>query len=426
MVIGESINYLPGSCSLLLPATSLSMRCFIYLATASCLLAATACKKEVEKIVVQEVDRQYSWTEVKYLVNYQRNVIRLLAGTNTLNIQETGRFEVLSPLPGSAEQALNGYYTGFGHTLSRTWGLDPLPWDVRNAVPMNANFYANPNGYRPVESDTVLTIYPTKFLDIGTQLHLHKLDPTATQFENFLIGSRYPFGVINRNNYLLCGYRTTNFQENAFHLILTKLVNTAATGITAYGLNSTGTTQLSSQLIRIPTPDRSQLSFKSYWTVDDYFLVWCDGYGLFKIAQDGSFRQVNGTFTQATGPVNPTAVYKWKGTLYVMQSGGIVWSSTDDCASWQRVSGFNQALQFSTFYPVGDSLVGITHGVVTNSIYTLKWLNASTIRLRELKNDGLGYVDFADLAQLGDTVYLGTTNGLFKRPLSKFFESKPQ
>lgn len=393
------------------------------------MLAGSACRKEVEKLVVQEVDKQYSWAEVKHLINYQRNVMRVIAGTNTLNLQETGRFEVLSPLSGSAEKAANGYYTGFGHTLSRTWAFDPLPWDVRNAVPMNANFYANPNGYGDVSSDTVLTIYPTKFLDIGTRLHLRGLDPKATQFENFLIGSRFPFGVINRNNYLLCGYHTTDSQEHAFRLVLTKLVNTATVGITAFGpsptgTTSTGTTQISSQLIRIPTADRSQLSFKSFWAVDDYFLVWCNGYGLFKITQDGSFQQVNGTFTQATGPVNPTAVFKWKGVVYAMQSGGTIWTSANDCASWQRIDGFNSALNLSTFYPVGDSLVGITHGVITNSLYTLRWLNANTIRLREVKNDGLGYADFSDLVQLGDTVYLGTTSGLYKRPAKNFYESK--
>jgi hypothetical protein len=154
--------------------------------------------------------------------------------------------------------------------------------------------------------------------------------------------------------------------------------------------------------------------------------VWCDGYGLFKITQNGSFQQVNGTFTQATGPVNPTAVYKWKGVVYAIQPNATVWTSANDCASWQRIDGFNPGLglSYSTFYPVGDSLVGITHGVVNNSIYTLRWLNASTIRLRTLKNDGLGHAEFSDLAQLGDTVYLGTTSGLFKRPLKSFFESK--
>ncbi len=388
------------------------------LLAATTLGLATACKKEVETLV--PTDKVYSWAEVKQLVSYQRNVLRVIAGPNTLLIQATGSAEVLSPIPGSAEQARNGYYTGYGATQARTWAADPLPWDVRNAVPMNADFYANPGGYRPVESDTVLTIYPTRFQDRGTRLHLRNLDPTATQFENYLVGARYPFGALNRNNYLLCGYRTTNGQEQAFRLVLSKLVNTATTGSTL-----AGTTQVSSQLIRIPTPGPSQFSFKSFWAIDDYFLVWCADYGLFKISQNGTYQQVNGTFAQATGPVNPTAVYKWKGTVYAIQPGGTVWTSANDCASWQRIDGLSPALNLSTFYPVGDSLVGLTHGVITNSLYTLRWLNASTIRLRELKADGLGYVEFADLAQLGDTVYLGTSGGLFKRPLSKFFESKP-
>ena len=397
------------------------MRKFGYYLIMSVLLAGSACRKEVEKLVVQEVDKQYSWAEVKHLINYQRNVMRVTTGTNTLNLQQTGSFEVLSPILGSPEKAANGYYTGFGRTLSRTWGSDPLPWDVRNAVPMNANFYANPNGYSDVVSDTVLTIYPTKFFDRGTRLRLRKLDPTATQFENFLVGSRFPFGAINRNNYLLCGYRTTNLTESSFRLVLSKLVNSASTASLF-----AGTTQISSQLIRIPTPNPSQFQYKSFWAVDDYFLVWCDGYGLFKIAQDGSFQQVNGTFTQATGPVNPTAVFKWKGVVYAMQANGTVWASANDCASWQRIDGLSPGLIYSTFYPVGDSLVGITHGVIRNSIYTLRWLNSNSIRLRELKTDGLGYVDFSDLAQLGDTVYLGTTSGLFKRPLKEFFQSKPR
>ena len=401
------------------------MRKLVHYLIISVLLAGSGCRKEVEKIVVKEVDKQYSWAEVKHLINYQRNVVRVTTGMNTLNLQQIGNFEVLSPIPGSAEKAANGYYTGFGYTLSRTWGLDPTPWDVRNAVPMNANFYANPGGHDDLSSDTVLTIYPTKFLDRGTRLRLRQLNPIAARFENSLRGSRYPFGAINRNDYLLCGYRTTDLKDNAFHLVLSQLINTAATGSTITNTTLPGTTQVSSRLIRIPTPPgQAQLSIKKFWAVDDYFLVWCEGYGLFKINQDGSFRQVNGTFTQATGPVNPTAVFKWKGVVYAMQSGGTMWTSANDCASWQRLDGFNPGLGLSTFYPVGDSLVGITHGVINNSIYTLKFLDATSIRLRQVKNDGMGYVDFSDLAQLGDTVYLGTTNGLFKRPLKSFFESK--
>ena len=187
---------------------------------------------------------------IKQLWGNQTTILGMTSGANTVNIQAVGRFEVLSPLPNSNEHAQNGYCTGLSH-FSRTWFTDPTPFDVRNRMPMNANFYANPGGYGDVSSDTVLTIYPTKFLDISTRLHLQGLDPTATQFENFLVGSRFPFGAINRNNYLLCGYRTNDTQERAFHLVLTKLVNTATVGITAYGpssadTGSTGKTQISS------------------------------------------------------------------------------------------------------------------------------------------------------------------------------------
>ena len=395
---------------------------------ASAVLAlATACKKEIETVTVQ-VDKVYSWAEVKYLINYQRNVIRVTAGTNTLNLQETGRFEVLSPIAGSAEKAANGYYTGFGHTLSRTWGYDPLPFDVRNAVPMNANFYANPGGYQDANADTVLTVYPTAYFDGPAYLHLRKLDSHAVQFENFPVGAMHPFGAINRNDYLLCSYYTDNpFANTAFNLVLSKL----STGPVKPPVPQSGAssrTLIDSRVVRVPTPGPSEREFKEIWAIDDYFLVWCDNAGLYKVRQDGTVKQLNGPPNFTSGPVSPTTIYKWKGTVYSIQqsSGGnaIFYTSTNDGETWQQISGFNQGLIFSTFYPVGDSLVGITHGVITNSLYTLRWLNTNTIRLRELKNDGLNYADFSDLAQLGDTVYLGTTGGLFKRPLSSFFESR--
>ena len=294
---------------------------------------------------------------------------------------------------------------------------------------MNANFYANPGGYGDISSDAVLTIYPTSYLDNTAYLHLHKLDPHAVRFENHLRCSRYPFGVINRNDYLLCSYYTDNPAANTgFNLVLSKL-STGPLPVSSPGPTKPKTL-ISSQVIRIPTPTPSERDFKELWAIDDYFLVWCNYAGLYKVQQDGTVKQVNGPPNFTSGPEAPTTIYKWKGTVYsIQQDGGgsaTIYTSTNDSETWQQVSGFNQALIFSTFYPVGDSLVGITHGVITNSIYTLRWLNANTIRLREVKNDGLGYADFSDLVQLGDTVYLGTTSGLFKRPLSNFFDSKPK
>ncbi len=88
-----------------LPTPPISMQTLTRLLFLMVSLAlATACKKEIETVTVQ-VDKVYSWSEVKHLINYQRNVMRVITGTNTLNLQETGRFEVLSPITGSAEKA---------------------------------------------------------------------------------------------------------------------------------------------------------------------------------------------------------------------------------------------------------------------------------------------------------------------------------
>ena len=391
---------------------SVSTKHFLPLA---CLVLAAGCKKEVVTVTVP-VDKVYSWMPVKQVWGNQTTILGMTAGTNTINVQAIGRFEVLSPLPGSTELGQNGYYTGLGK--SRTWFGDPTPFDIRNRIPMNANFYANPGGYREISSDTVLSIYPTAYFDGPAYLHLRQLDPHAVQFENNLAGSQYPFGAINRNNYLLCSYYTDYSATNkGFNLVLTKLT----TGpVTAPPL-ITPRTLLSSRLIRVPTPDPSERQVKKIWAVDDYFLVWCTYAGFYKVQQDG-------TVTPLNGPSNPTAVYKWQGTVYAIQPNSTgsttFYTSTNDGGTWQQVAGFNQGLTFSSFYPVGDSLVAITHGIITNNIYTLRWLNANTIRLRELKTDGLGYADFADLVPLGDTVYLGTTNGLFKRARKQFFEQK--
>ena len=389
------------------------------------LVLATACKKEIETVMVP-TDKVYSWMPLRQVWGNQTTILGMTTGINTVNVQTVGRFEVVSPLPGSKEQVQNGYYTGLNH-LSRTWFSDPTPFDVRNRIPMNTNFYANPGGYRDISSDTVLTIYPTSYLDNPAYLHLHKLDPHAVQFENHLVGSMHPFGAINRNDYLLCSYYTDNPAANTgFNLVLSKL-STGPLPVPSPG-PAKPKTLISSRVIRVPTLGPSERDFKEFWAIDDYFLVWCNYAGLYKVWQDGTVKQINGPPNFTSGPVAPTTIYKWKGTVYSIQQGSggnaTFYTSTNDGESWQQISGFNQGLIFSTFYPVGDSLVGITHGIITNSIYTLRWLNANTIRLREVKNDGLGYADFADLAQLGDTVYLGTTSGLFKRPLSIFFESK--
>ena len=62
------------------------------------LTMATACKKEVEKIVVQQVDKVYSWTEVKQPVGTSRCILNMYQDADQLYLQTPFYLGVLSPL----------------------------------------------------------------------------------------------------------------------------------------------------------------------------------------------------------------------------------------------------------------------------------------------------------------------------------------
>ncbi|WP_223696423.1 hypothetical protein [Hymenobacter psoromatis] len=149
--------------------------------------------------------------------------------------------------------------------------------------------------------------------------------------------------------------------------------------------------------------------------IDNYFLVNC-GAGLYKVTEDGAIKKVFGySYTDI--------FYKRQGSIYGVEEYNAVLLSKDDGQTWQRATGTPDAFNFTSYYTASDSLVVVTQGS-DNQIYTLNWKD-SNYRIRALKNDGFGQSEITGLEQLGDTVYVGTTSGLFKRPVSKFFETKP-
>ncbi|QKG55426.1 hypothetical protein GKZ68_01485 [Hymenobacter sp. BRD128] len=367
------------------------------------LVLVTACKKEVEKIVVQEVDKQYSWSEVKQLYGLQKFIIGMSKDANSIYLQQPSWFGVLTPSPTATARRTYGYYESVTGPLSTV----VLPADVQTRIPLGPNFFAY-----PYHSDSVLLAFPTAppfAANLGAEIHLHRLDPTATVFVNNRGYVPLQFGAINNNNQLLVNYLTTKYPDPNLHFTLSKITTyfgqvTAQTQVVQVPLSATGT----------------YAGFCTVAVIDEYFLVNAFNQGIYKIKPDGTARQV-------FGPAAVVNYYKWQGTVYAVEGNGsrAVITSADNGETWQRFTGVPNYFGVSTFRPVGDSLVGITHTIITNSLYSLRW-QGNSYRVRELKNDGLGQADFTDLAQLGDTVYLGTTNGLFKRPLSNFFESKPK
>lgn len=366
---------------------------------------ATACKKEVETMTVP-TDKAYSWAEVKQLYGAQRFILGMSKDANSLYLQQPSWLGVLTPAPSAPAHSLMGYGY-YGASVSPISTL-VLPSDVQTRMPLGPDFFAYP--YH--EGDSVLIAFstaPPLFQNQGAEIHLHRLDPRATTFALNKSYIPFKFGAINSTNYLLVNYKTNIFPDPSLHFTLSK-VSVPFGGVTA-----------ETRLVSVPLPSPSTYAgLTTVAAVDDYFLANALNQGIYKIKSDGTARQVFG----AAAVVD---YYKWQGVVYAVEgnSSNAVITSADNGETWQRQTGVPSYFGVSTFRPVGDSLVGITHTIATNSLYSLRW-NGGRYRVRELKRDGLGQADFTDIVQLGDTVYLGTTSGLFKRPLSTFFEPKPK
>ena len=363
------------------------------------LMALMGCRKEVEKIVVQ--DKTYSWAEVKQLSGSQKIIIQMTQDVASLYLQQAGYLGRLTPLPGALGPERPGYYQATQELFQ------PLPYDLKNRIPMNAAFYLKPLP----GNNLVLRAYPTTYLppsNMPADIDLRRLDPAAVEFSNLWASPFFAFGAISRNNYALVGY-TTAPADRVMRLVLSRL--SLDSGV------PTGPVTVTSRVLTVPLPNAYPYTIAA---IDDYFLVNVINYGIYKINEQGIVKLV----VEAPGTAMRSFL-KHKGTLYAInndrQKG--VYTSTDDGETWQLRIGIPDFFAFSTFHLVGDSIVGTTTGYQTNSIYTLRW-QGSTYHVRQLKNDGLNQVDVTDLAQLGDTVYLGTTGGLFKRPLKQFFESR--
>lgn len=363
------------------------------------LLTTAACTKEVEKIVVQ--DKEYSWSEVKQLSGSQKVIVQMTQDPSSLYLQQLGWLGRLTPLPGALGPTQPGYYAALSSVFQ------PLPYDLRNRLPMNGAFYLQPVQGR----ENVLRAFPTTYFppaNMPADLDLRRLDPSATGIYNPQASPYFGFGAISRNNYALVGYTVAPL-DNSMHLVLSRLSLDSAV--------PRGPVTISSRILTVPLSRNMPYTITA---IGNYFLVNVITEGLYKITESGAVKKITNS--------PPTAVrsyYKQQGVLFAINDDfpRSVYASTDDGETWQKRSNAPDYLIPSTFHAVGDSIVGITHGLGTNILYTLRW-QGNTPRARELKNDGLNQTEYSGLVQLGDTVYLGTTGGLFKRPVSTFFDNR--
>lgn len=363
-----------------------------FLLFSSCLLSTLGCRKEVEKIIVQQVpvDRQYSWSPSKQLLGNFSILLGVGKGPGGLYFQQPTGFAALEAKTSGA--------------LTYTQYLFPSPTDLLVRLPIGPEYFVN------YFNDSLVQLVPNALPVLsgaGGYLRLHQLDPQGLRVQRNA-SSFNTFGVINAHNYLLFPYETTR-RDNQNHLVLTHVTTASRNFPPKYTLQS--------RLVELPIargiyPYAPQLLA----AFEDYFLVDCGNEGVFKVTEGGDVRQVLPPFTGVD------AFYAWQGAVYATLDNSRFAVSNDHGEHWQFGNGPD--LRYTTFHPVGDSLVGVYHGLGSYLFTYRTDLVRQRWRIRLLKDDGLNQAAINGLATWGDTVYLATSNGLFKRPFSKFFEGK--
>lgn len=357
-------------------------------------LLVSACKKEVEVIQIQkeivEVEKRSSWTEMSDFVGNFKILLGLSKTPNGLYFQQPYGF--------------GGITTRQNRPIVEQYIYD-FPTDISVRVPLGANYFVT-------YYDSLVAFTPTNapILSGATEfIYLKRLDKQARRVrKNYYTFAK--FGAINRNDYLLFAYETAAGDvDNKLRFILSQVT----TGSYPYSSRP----KVTPKVISIPLAGSGAYpSYPSLITaIDDYFLVDCGKDGVYRIQQDGTWKQVINTW------MSTTCFYKWQDRVYIL--GEKIGYSTDNGNTWTFGGQNPDIFHFNTYHVIGDSLVGVFHGTANNKIFTRK-ITDTQYKVRLLKDDGLRQSDISGLESWGDTVYIATTSGMFKRPLAKFFESK--
>lgn len=297
-----------------------------------------------------------------------------------------------------------GYFTRLT-TQNRSQGMvvvgGRLPTDVAIRLDIGREFFAYP------ATDSLLVICRNNEpINNEARIQLQRLDRTGVRFDTRQF-SLSKCTAINQNNYLLVPYDNNRPINSSAGRVTTFLLAAVVPGAPGTQVVATA------RRIEIPTSILlATVCVRNIAAIDDYFLVNLSDAGIYKIKQDGTFRQVHG------GAI-ADAFYKWNNIVYAPVEYNRLLTSTDDGDSWQLATGTPDYFTLANYYSVGDSLVGVHFG----SLYTLRW-NGPRFTSRFLKNDGLERARITGIETLRDTVYVATTSGLFARPLKQFFETK--
>lgn len=266
-----------------------------------------SCKKEVERIVVQ--DRQYSWAAARPFSGLNNVFLGMGKGPDGLYLQQPGGFLTIEQVRGRVE------YQQY---------LPPISSDVNVRLLIGPNFFVTYH-------DSLVTIIPNKHVVTSQyyrDIHLRRLDRQANQVRPGIY-AHFNMGAINASSYLLFGYLNDNlYLDNQVHFVLAQ--------VPPFNSADLFPIPITTRVITIPilgypaTPSYPTL----ITAIDNYFLVDCGNQGVYRIEQNGNYRQVlsgRRYFVES--------FYKWHGRVYAHTGDLQLGISDDDGLTWKFSAG---------------------------------------------------------------------------------------
>lgn len=267
-----------------------------YALVISLLLLSMACRKEVEKLVIQ--DRQYSWMARPGFKDSFGILLGSGKGPTGLYFQQPAGFAALESQP-------NG---SLNYSQYVSWGSGNLDTRFLIGPEFLAAYY-----------DTVVYLVPNTqpvTSHAGGLIRLKSLDSRA----QFIQPSAYlatPFAALSQHNYLLFPYESGRYDFKN-RLVLSHIVTTSNFNFPVYGAQS--------KILELPLAPTAYNNYQPrlIQSFDDYFLVDCGTEGVYKVTEAGSFRQVMPSNTYAY------AFFKWQGALWATLADSKLAISTDN------------------------------------------------------------------------------------------------
>lgn len=343
-----------------------------------------SCTEEKIVNIEVEVDKKYSWEEVRGFSGSSKIFVGSGKSGDTVYFQQ-----------------LNAHTQMFGNKVIKYWGFGGMA-DLSYIYPFNGGLTAVLNG------ETTLSICNLNGAG-GLGSTANTLYMYLTELDQRFDYLQKPWNLnqliaINESKQILFRYKLKGYDSTLSMMLVSfstlpgdwKNIDTLSTKIITIGLENA----VANSITYIG-------GFKNY------FLVGFDQYDclIYKVYTDGSYKLLD-----RCGSIR--YVFEHLNRLYFLTDRGL-FASDNDAETIYQVAELYGVDRTTKFRSIGDSIVGFND----DYLYTMNF-NNNAVNFRLLKNDGLIDKGITGMEVLNDTVYVCTYSGLYKKPIKTFFESK--